>query len=136
MIDFFFSADIEVHLDALGRPVNLQSQRGEGESCTKLAILIGPAGHYRRNSHELLGVHVMKRRQLKIAGYEIVEVASLHIKGYYIYVSATEVAGGIMFSGHLSVRTYIRPSCFVFVDISRTMRWFYIKLSMRVFPGG
>ena len=25
---------------------------------------------------------------------------------------------------------------FCFVDISRTMRWFYIKLGMRVYPGG
>ena len=25
---------------------------------------------------------------------------------------------------------------FVFVNISRTVRWFYIKLGMRVYPGG
>ena len=37
-----------------------------------------------------------------------------------------------MFAGHPSVR----PPCFVFVDISRTMRCFYIKLGMRVYPGG
>ena len=37
-----------------------------------------------------------------------------------------------MFSGRPSVR----PSRFVFVDISRTARWFYIKLGMRVYPGG
>merc|ERR1712002_1219105 len=29
-----------------------------------------------------------------------------------------------------------RPSRFVFVDISGTARWFYIRLSMRVYPGG
>ena len=44
------------------------------------------------------------------------------------YASTNEVAGGIMLSG--------RPSRFVFVDISRTVGWFYIKLGMRVFPGG
>ena len=37
-----------------------------------------------------------------------------------------------MFSG----RPSIRPSHFVFVDISRTVRWFDIKLGMRVYPGG
>ena len=48
------------------------------------------------------------------------------------YASANEVAGGIMFSGRPSVR----PSRFVYVDISRTVRRFYIKLGMRVYPGG
>ena len=49
-----------------------------------------------------------------------------------------------MFSGRpsvrpsvrLSVRPSVRPSRFVFVDISRTARWFYIKLGTRVYPGG
>ena len=58
----------------------------------------------------------------------------------FLYASAHEVAGGIMFSGRPSVRpyirTYVRPSRFIFVDISRTVRWFYIKLGVRVYPGG
>ena len=29
-----------------------------------------------------------------------------------------------------------RPSCCVCVDISRTVWWFYMKLGMRVYPGG
>ena len=45
-----------------------------------------------------------------------------------------------MFSGRPSVRpsvrTSVRPSRFVCVDISRTVRRFYIKLGMRVYPGG
>ena len=63
----------------------------------------------------------------------------------YFYASANEVAGGIMFSGCRPsvcpyVRTYLRPyvrlSSFVCVDISRIVRRFYIKLGMRVYPGG
>ena len=41
-----------------------------------------------------------------------------------------------MFSGRPSVRPSVRPSRFVFVDISRTAKWFYMKLGMRVYPGG
>ena len=52
------------------------------------------------------------------------------------YASGNEVSGGIMFSGRPSVRPSVRPSRFVFVNISRTVRWFYIKLGMRVYPGG
>ena len=54
----------------------------------------------------------------------------------FFYASANEVAGGIMFSGRPSVRPSLCPSHFVFVDISRTAWWFYIKLSMRVYPWG
>lgn len=67
--------DIEIHLDDNNKPINLQESRNRTEgSSTKLAVLVALANHYRKDSSELLGVHVMKRRQLKIAGYHIVEI--------------------------------------------------------------
>lgn len=70
-----YATDIEIHLDDNNEPINLQESRNRTEeSSTKLAVLVALANHYRKDSSELLGVHVMKRRQLKIAGYHIVEV--------------------------------------------------------------
>ena len=64
---------------------------------------------------------------------EVIALVNIYV---LFYASANEVSGGIMFSGRPSVRPSVRPSRFVFVDISRTVRWFYIKLGMRVYPGG
>ncbi|XP_038078641.1 FAST kinase domain-containing protein 5, mitochondrial-like isoform X2 [Patiria miniata] len=77
--------DIEVHLDASSNPMLLDSKPESSldellrnangqEGVQRLAILAGPRAHYRLHSKDLLGVHVMKRRQLKKVGYKIVEV--------------------------------------------------------------
>nr|XP_054756621.1 FAST kinase domain-containing protein 5, mitochondrial-like [Lytechinus pictus] len=66
--------DIEIHLDENNRPINLRDKKSTEGSITKLAVLVTLMNHYRKNSSELLGVHVMKRRQLKITGYHLVEI--------------------------------------------------------------
>ncbi|XP_072167591.1 FAST kinase domain-containing protein 5, mitochondrial-like [Diadema setosum] len=66
--------DIEIRLDREGRPVDMLSSAASGEFERRLAVLVGRPTHYKRDTRELLGAHVMKRRQLKISGYEIVEL--------------------------------------------------------------
>ncbi|XP_072038102.1 FAST kinase domain-containing protein 5, mitochondrial-like [Amphiura filiformis] len=94
-------ADIEVHLDSQGKPVLPHSfQSDAGRNLTnvsipyykldefvkeaaetsnapgihRLAVLINTPLHYHCNSEQLLGAHVMKKRQLKKVGYTIVEI--------------------------------------------------------------
>ncbi|KAM4610585.1 FAST kinase domain-containing protein 5, mitochondrial [Polymixia lowei] len=45
------------------------------KATVKLAIQVSNRNHYCYHSQQLLGLHAMKRRQLKLAGYRIVELA-------------------------------------------------------------
>ncbi|XP_022110250.1 FAST kinase domain-containing protein 5, mitochondrial-like [Acanthaster planci] len=77
--------DIEVHLDASSNPLplaskpersleELLSEANQKDGIQRLAVLVAPSAHFRLRSKDLLGVHVMKRRQLQKIGYRIVEL--------------------------------------------------------------
>nr|XP_057938926.1 FAST kinase domain-containing protein 5, mitochondrial [Doryrhamphus excisus] len=46
------------------------------DSVVKLAIQVSSRNHYCYHSQQLLGLHAMKRRQLKSAGYKVVEICN------------------------------------------------------------
>uniref|UniRef100_A0A667Z6I4 FAST kinase domains 5 n=1 Tax=Myripristis murdjan TaxID=586833 RepID=A0A667Z6I4_9TELE len=52
------SIDLEVHLDSTGQPVPVSNRN-----------------HHCYHSEQLLGLHAMKRRQLRLAGYRVVELS-------------------------------------------------------------
>lgn len=60
---------------ALIRPKSIQSTPRNHEGIVKLAIQVSSRNHYCYHSDQLLGLHAMKRRQLKLAGYRVVEVS-------------------------------------------------------------
>ncbi|XP_071794157.1 FAST kinase domain-containing protein 5, mitochondrial-like [Asterias amurensis] len=77
--------DIEVNLDSSSKPMRMDSMSSEvsrlntitekpKDNIQRLAVLFSPKAHYRLRSRDLLGVHVMKRRQLSKIGYRIVEI--------------------------------------------------------------
>ncbi|XP_034418390.1 FAST kinase domain-containing protein 5, mitochondrial [Cyclopterus lumpus] len=47
----------------------------DSKGTVKLAIQVSSRNHYCYNSQQLLGLHAMKRRQLKLAGYRVVELS-------------------------------------------------------------
>ncbi|XP_034430634.1 FAST kinase domain-containing protein 5, mitochondrial [Hippoglossus hippoglossus] len=47
----------------------------EAKSTVKLAIQVSSRNHYCCHSQQLLGLHAMKRRHLKLAGYKVVELS-------------------------------------------------------------
>lgn len=64
--------------DALIRPIRPSrpaSAPQKSDSAVKLAIQVPSRNHYCYKSQQLLGLHVMKRRQLKLAGYRVVELS-------------------------------------------------------------
>ncbi len=78
--------DVEVNLDSSSKPMRMDSTSSGVSSLNtktemlkdniqRLAVLFSPKAHYRLRSRDLLGVHVMKRRQLRKIGYRIVEVS-------------------------------------------------------------
>lgn len=61
--------------NALTRPKSIRSARQNPEGIVKLAIQVPNRNHYCYHSDQLLGLHAMKRRQLKLAGYRVVELS-------------------------------------------------------------
>ncbi|XP_070831347.1 FAST kinase domain-containing protein 5, mitochondrial [Chaetodon trifascialis] len=68
----FLTSDIT---EALTRPSRLRSAPEDSKGTVKLAIQIPTRNHYCTHSQQLMGLHVMKRRQLKLAGYKVVELS-------------------------------------------------------------
>ncbi|KAM6978812.1 FAST kinase domain-containing protein 5, mitochondrial [Tautogolabrus adspersus] len=60
---------------ALTKASRLGSALQDSEGTVKLAIQVPSRNHYCYQSQQLLGLHVMKRRQLKLAGYRVVELS-------------------------------------------------------------
>ncbi|XP_077473889.1 FAST kinase domain-containing protein 5, mitochondrial isoform X2 [Stigmatopora argus] len=59
-------------MEMLTAPSSQRSVPGDG--IFKLAIQLPGRNHYCNQSQQLLGLHAMKRRQLKLAGYKVVEL--------------------------------------------------------------
>uniref|UniRef100_A0A665TQW4 FAST kinase domains 5 n=1 Tax=Echeneis naucrates TaxID=173247 RepID=A0A665TQW4_ECHNA len=72
------SIDLEVHFDSTGQPIPVNP---ESHTATLSAPerdshkFISNRNHYCCHSKQLLGMHTMKRRQLKLAGYRVVELS-------------------------------------------------------------
>lgn len=61
---------------ALIRPKGIRPVPQNPEPCiVKLAVQVSNRNHYCYHSDQLLGLHAMKRRQLKLAGYRVVELS-------------------------------------------------------------
>lgn len=60
---------------ALTRPKSIRSAPQNPEDIVKLALQVSSRNHYCYHSDQLLGLHAMKRRQLKLAGYRVVELS-------------------------------------------------------------
>lgn len=61
--------------NALLRPSRHPPQPEEPKGIQKLAIQVANRNHYCYHSRQLMGLHAMKRRQLKQAGYRVVELS-------------------------------------------------------------
>ncbi len=61
--------------ESLTKPSSLGSALQDSKGTVKLAIQVSSRNHYCYHSQQLLGLHAMKRRQLKLAGYKIVEIS-------------------------------------------------------------
>ncbi|XP_059199481.1 FAST kinase domain-containing protein 5, mitochondrial isoform X2 [Centropristis striata] len=70
-----FDTELDLDSDFIETPTKPRSQ-GSGprnsEGTVKLAIQVPSRNHYCLPSQELMGLHVLKRRQLKLAGYRLV----------------------------------------------------------------
>lgn len=60
---------------ALIRPKHIRSAPQNPQGIVKLAVQVSNRNHYCYHSDQLLGLHAMKRRQLKLAGYRVVELS-------------------------------------------------------------
>ncbi|XP_034549676.1 FAST kinase domain-containing protein 5, mitochondrial isoform X2 [Notolabrus celidotus] len=60
--------------EALIKPSSQGLASQDSKSTVKVAIQVPSRNHYCYQSQQLLGLHVMKRRQLKLAGYQVVEL--------------------------------------------------------------
>lgn len=60
---------------ALTRPKSVRPAPQNPKGIVKLAIQVSSRNHYCYHSDQLLGLHAMKRRQLKLAGYRVVELS-------------------------------------------------------------
>ncbi|XP_026152291.1 FAST kinase domain-containing protein 5, mitochondrial [Mastacembelus armatus] len=58
----------------LTKPTNQSYVTQDSKGTVKLAIQVSSRNQYCCHSQQLLGLHAMKRRQLKIAGYRVVEL--------------------------------------------------------------
>lgn len=61
--------------EALTKPSSLGSDLQDSKDAVKLALQVSSRNHYCYQSQQLLGLHAMKRRQLKLAGYRVVEIS-------------------------------------------------------------
>ncbi|KAM9347234.1 FAST kinase domain-containing protein 5, mitochondrial [Symphorus nematophorus] len=61
--------------EALTKPSSLRSPHQDSKATVKLAIQVSSRNHYCNQSQQLLGLHALKRRQLKLAGYTVVELS-------------------------------------------------------------
>ncbi|XP_066274134.1 FAST kinase domain-containing protein 5, mitochondrial-like [Branchiostoma lanceolatum] len=52
----------------------VEPENQDTENITRLAVQVTSMKHHLYNSHSLLGVHQMKRRQLRKLGYQVVEI--------------------------------------------------------------
>ncbi|XP_061648944.1 FAST kinase domain-containing protein 5, mitochondrial [Phyllopteryx taeniolatus] len=55
-------------------PSSHRSAPRDADAIVKLAIQVSSRNHYCHQSQQLLGLHAMKRRQLRLAGYKVVEL--------------------------------------------------------------
>uniref|UniRef100_A0A3Q3JBU3 RAP domain-containing protein n=1 Tax=Monopterus albus TaxID=43700 RepID=A0A3Q3JBU3_MONAL len=62
-------------IEALTKPSSKGLSPQDSKGIVKLAIQVTSRNHYCCHSQQLLGLHAMKRRQLKIAGYRVVELS-------------------------------------------------------------
>lgn len=62
-------------IESLAKPSSKGSAPQDTKGTVKLAIQVSSRNHYCYNSQQLLGLHAMKRRQLKLAGYTVVELS-------------------------------------------------------------
>ncbi|XP_074515258.1 FAST kinase domain-containing protein 5, mitochondrial [Sebastes fasciatus] len=62
-------------IETLAKPSRPGSAPQDSNSTVKLAIQVSSRNHYCCHSQQLLGLHAMKRRQLKLAGYRVVELS-------------------------------------------------------------
>ncbi|KAM9344447.1 FAST kinase domain-containing protein 5, mitochondrial [Pholidichthys leucotaenia] len=60
---------------ALSKPSRPDSSHQGSKSTVRVAVQVWNRNHYCSQSQQLLGIHAMKRRQLKMAGYKVVELA-------------------------------------------------------------
>uniref|UniRef100_A0A3Q3XDH6 RAP domain-containing protein n=1 Tax=Mola mola TaxID=94237 RepID=A0A3Q3XDH6_MOLML len=60
--------------EALIRPSSRSAPK-DAKGTVKFAIQVSSRNHYCYHSKQLLGLHAMKRRQLKLAGYRVVELS-------------------------------------------------------------
>lgn len=61
--------------EALIKPSSLSSALPDSKGIVKLAIQVSSRNHYCCHSQRLVGLHALKRRQLKLAGYKVVELS-------------------------------------------------------------
>ncbi|XP_075963250.1 FAST kinase domain-containing protein 5, mitochondrial [Anarhichas minor] len=61
-------------IETLTKPRSQGSAPQDSKGTVKLAIQVSSRNHYCYHSQQLLGLHAMKRRQLKLAGYRVVEL--------------------------------------------------------------
>ncbi|XP_044073546.1 FAST kinase domain-containing protein 5, mitochondrial [Siniperca chuatsi] len=62
-------------IETLTKPSSQGSALQDSKGTVKLAIQVSSRNHYCYHSQQLLGLHAMKRRQLKLAGYRVVEIS-------------------------------------------------------------
>ncbi|XP_029314230.1 FAST kinase domain-containing protein 5, mitochondrial isoform X2 [Cottoperca gobio] len=60
--------------ETLDEPCGLGSAPRDSKGTVKLAIQVSSRNHYCYHSQQLMGIHAMKRRHLKLAGYRVVEL--------------------------------------------------------------
>ncbi|XP_042350584.1 FAST kinase domain-containing protein 5, mitochondrial [Plectropomus leopardus] len=62
-------------IETLAKPSIMGSAPQNTKGTVKLAIQVSSRNHYCYHSQQLLGLHVLKRRHLKLAGYTVVELS-------------------------------------------------------------
>ncbi|XP_056285487.1 FAST kinase domain-containing protein 5, mitochondrial [Pseudoliparis swirei] len=62
-------------IETLGKSRIQASAPQDSQGIVKLAIQVSGRNHYCYHSQQLLGLHAMKRRQLKLSGYRVVELS-------------------------------------------------------------
>lgn len=62
-------------IETLTKPSHLGPSHKDSNEIVKIAVQVSNRNHFCSQSQQLLGLHAMKRRQLKIAGYRVVELS-------------------------------------------------------------